>query len=132
MTAEHDSPESKAPAHAAGAFQHQIGDLVTLERLASEHLALAVYFSAPDCNVCKVLKPRLMEALELEFPRVQRAEVDVQGARELAAQLQIFSIPTLIILFDGRESQRWVRNIALGEVRREISRPYQMLFSGEE
>ena len=35
-----------------------------INKIIKENLAVMVYFSAPTCNVCHALKPKLLEALE--------------------------------------------------------------------
>jgi len=88
----------------------------------------AVYFSTPDCNVCKVLKPKFKELLNDEFPKISFAYVNVSDAKELAAQKSVFTVPTIVFFFDGRESLRKSRNINLNELKVELERPYSFLF----
>jgi hypothetical protein len=47
---------------------------------------------------------------------------------EVAAQNRVFAVPTLLVYFDGREYIRKSRNIGIGELEREIERPYSMIF----
>lgn len=94
----------------------------------NQNLAAAVYFSTPNCNVCKVLKPKLIEFLNEEFPKINFAYVDCNIAEELAAQKSIFSVPTILFYFDGKEFIRKSRNINFTELHSEISRPYSMIF----
>jgi thioredoxin 1 len=93
-----------------------------------EHPAAALWFSGEDCQVCHVLFPRVSELLAQEFPQVALARVDCTRSPELAALQGVFSIPTLLLYFDGREVQRLVRNFGLGQVREALERPYRMLF----
>jgi thioredoxin 1 len=101
-----------------------------LQALASAEPALAVYFSAPDCGVCEALYPRLVVCLQ-EFPRVTLARADCAATPELAAQLGVLSIPTLIIYLDGHEAIRKVRHFSLAELAGELSRPYRLLFHAD-
>lgn len=100
-----------------------------LNNFINTNLGVIVYFSTPDCNVCKVLKPKVKEMLKEEFPQIQFAYVDLSSAKELAAQHSIFTVPTLVIYFEGKEFLRKSRNISIEELREEISRPYSFLFS---
>ena len=97
------------------------------QRLAASP-ALLAYFSAPGCNVCVSLQPKIWELLEAEFPRMDKVYVDTSSSRELAAQQQVFAVPTLIGYFDGREFIRKGRSMGLGELRGELVRPYGLLF----
>lgn len=102
-----------------------------LSELLQSHPAVLLHFTSPDCAVCSALKPRLAALLAAEFPRVVLAEIDCVAAPAVAAQLRVFAVPTLLLFLDGRESQRWVRNLHLGELRETLARPYPLLFDDE-
>lgn len=103
-------------------------DLAQITAAVASGAGLAVYFTAPDCGVCKVLRPRLRELIRVEFPRLRWFEVDVAGQREIAGQYQVFAIPTLLVFIDGREVLRRVRHLAPGAVGEELERPYRVFF----
>ncbi|KOH43037.1 thioredoxin family protein [Sunxiuqinia dokdonensis] len=91
--------------------------------------ALLIYFSTDECSVCKVLKPKVGEMLTENFPKIKLFYVNLNQSPELAAQNRIFAVPTLQVLFDGREYIRKSRNFGLDELKNEIERPYQLMFS---
>lgn len=107
----------------------EIQSLEEFNRLKLEEPALLGYFSTDVCNVCKVLKPKVEELVQKEFPQVKLAYVKSDVLPDVAGQHQIFAAPTILVFFDGRETIRKSRNIGLDELRREISRPYSMIFS---
>jgi len=86
------------------------------------------YFSTPACNVCKILKPKLLELLSDKFPKMRFAYINVENAKELAAQNQIFAVPTILFHLDGREFIRKSRNVNLNILSEELDRPYSMMF----
>lgn len=98
------------------------------QEVVQAQAAVLVYFSHEACNVCKVLKPKVVELIENEFPRIQVFYVDTVNSPMIAGQERIFAVPTLIVYFDGREYFRKSRNIGLDELRKDIERPYGMLF----
>ena len=98
-------------------------------KLKDEEPALLAYFSTEACNVCKVLKPKVSELLEKEFPKIKLVYIKSDVLPELAAQNQVFVAPTILIYFEGREYIRKSRNIGISELQREIERPYSMIFS---
>ncbi|MEN8120338.1 MAG: thioredoxin family protein [Bacteroidota bacterium] len=108
-----------------------INTIETLEQynevIEKEDAAL-FYFSHEQCNVCKVLKPKVAEMLTDGFPKVKMYYCDTKKSPELAAQNSIFAVPTILIYFGGRESIRKSRNIGVNELRGHIERPYQMIF----
>lgn len=99
--------------------------------LNNEDAAL-FYFSHEECNVCKVLKPKVHELLESEFPQIKMYYVNTREQAEIAGQQRIFTVPTIVVYFDGREYIRKSRNIGLSELRMELSRPYSMMFLYQE
>ncbi len=74
------------------------------------------YYSTPTCNVCKVLRPKVVELLtnvgEWTFQYI-----DTTQSMELAAQQLIFSVPTIVLYADGDEVQRFSRNVGLSELK---------------
>ncbi|MCL4549689.1 MAG: thioredoxin family protein [Bacteroidetes bacterium] len=93
----------------------------------SSNRAAAVYFSTPDCNVCKVLKPKFIEFLQTEFPLIEFLYVDVSLSKELSAQQNIFAVPTILFFFDGKEFFRKSRIVNFEELREELDRIYKLL-----
>lgn len=87
-----------------------------------------LWFSAPDCGVCDVLRPRVEELMSERFPRIETARIDLARLPEAVAEYQVLTIPTLICFFDGREGKRFSRNFALGEVGAALERVYQICF----
>ncbi len=92
------------------------------------HPGAVLYFSTPECNVCKILKPKLLEILDEEFPELKFAYINCNEAKELAAQNQIFAVPTILFLFDGKETLRKSRNINLLILKEELNRPYELFY----
>lgn len=100
-----------------------------IENIIKENLAVMVYFSAPTCNVCYALKPKLLEAIETNFKEFEIVSVDVLVDQEVAAHFSVFAIPTVLIFLDGREFLRKSRHMSVDEVIREIKRPYEIMVS---
>lgn len=111
-----------------GAMTVMINSLDEIDSFVHEQEAAAIYFAGEDCNVCTVLFPKLEALLQQEFPRIGLARVECGIHSEICAQHRVFSVPTLLLFFDGHESQRYVRNIGIGELRQALQRPYQLLF----
>ena len=97
-------------------------------KLKDEEPVLLAYFSTESCNVCKVLKPKVAELIQSEFPKIKLIYIKSDILPEVAAQNQVFAAPTLIVFFDGKEYIRKSRNIGIGELYHEIERPYSMMF----
>lgn len=105
-----------------------LSDSAELDDFVQSSPICIVYFSAPGCGVCEVLKPKLMHMLEAEFPLIARAEVDCAESRALAAAQSVFSIPSVIVFTQGRESLRMSRSFGLAELAEQLTRPYSVLY----
>lgn len=108
---------------------HEIQSFDEFLKLKNEEPALLAYFSTEICNVCKVLKPKVSELVQNEFPKIKLIYIKSDELPELAAQNQVFAAPTILVFFEGKEYIRKSRNIGIGELQREIERPYSMFFS---
>lgn len=91
--------------------------------------AVLLYFSAPTCNVCHALKPKLLEAIEANFDKFEKVDIDVSQEQECAAHFGVFAIPTVLIFLGGREFLRKSRHMSIDEVIKEIKRPYEIMMS---
>ncbi|MDD2382038.1 MAG: thioredoxin family protein [Mariniphaga sp.] len=107
----------------------QIESLDEFNRLVQETPALLAYFSTDACNVCKVLKPKTGELIRSEFQQIETVYIKIDTLPEVAGQNQIFSVPTILVYFEGRETIRKSRHISLDELRNLIQRPYSIIFS---
>ncbi len=91
--------------------------------------AVLIYFSHAACNVCKVLKPKIKSLLEEDFDQIKMVYVDTVLHPEIPAQMSIFTVPTIVVFLEGKVYFKWSRNISIQQIKRELGRPYQMLFS---
>ncbi|MBZ0178066.1 MAG: thioredoxin family protein [Melioribacteraceae bacterium] len=99
-----------------------------IETLIHTNSAVLLYVSTEECSVCKVLKPKVIEMINENFPRILFLYVDAEDSKEAAAQLSVFSVPTIIVYFEGREYIRKSRTVGLSELQEEIERLYKMMF----
>ena len=100
-----------------------------IEKIIKENPAVMLYFSAPTCNVCHALKPKLLEAIEGNFKEFKIVSIDTSIEQEIAAHYSVFAIPTVLVFLDGREFLRKSRHMSVDEVVREIERPYNIMLS---
>jgi len=94
-----------------------------------ENLAVMVYFSAPTCNVCHALKPKLLDALDANFKDFNIESVDISLTEDIAPFFNVYAIPTVLVFLDGKEFLRKSRHMSVDEVIREIKRPYEIMTS---
>ncbi len=96
--------------------------------ITKSNKAVCFYLSTPECNVCKVLKPKVIEMIESDFSEINFCYVDLNEAKEISGQLSVFSVPTILVYFEGKETIRTSRNMHLEELREQIDRYYKMIF----
>jgi len=106
----------------------EISSKEEFDQLIEEKAAVVAYFSHDNCNVCKVLKPKLSEALSAQFPKVEQAYINIEKIPELAGQHRIFTVPVVLLFLEGKENLRKSRNFGIGEVIDYIERPYSIMF----
>ena len=79
----------------------------TLDEVAGSGVSL-VDFGAAWCGPCKAQGPVIRKVAEKFQGLAEIKEVDIDQHRDLALQLGIQSVPTLILFKDGHEVQRLI------------------------
>lgn len=97
------------------------------DRLKGGAAALA-YFSAETCSACHALKPKVEEMIVEQFPKMKLAHIQSDKLPEIAAKNRVFTAPTVLIFFEGREYIRKSRSFGIVELKQEIDRFYKLLF----
>lgn len=106
--------------------------LQTIQQTLNDHDAVMLYFSAPTCNVCHALKPKLVEAVSAEFPTFVIESIDISETPEISSNFSVFTIPTILIYFQGQEFLRKSRHMSVSEVTESIRRPYNIMLTPSE
>ena len=106
----------------------EIHSLDEFESIKQNSNACMFYFSHKACGVCSVLKPKVEELIQTDFPLLQLYYVDINLSPEIAGQASVFTVPTLAVYFDSKELIRKSRNVGLRELAQAIERPYKLLF----
>ena len=105
-----------------------IYSLDVLKEMTTSERGLLLYFSNDMCSVCKVLKPKVRELLENQFPEMSAGFIDTDKSPLLSGQHRVFTIPTILLYFEGKEHARFSRNISMYQLEEAISKPYQLIF----
>jgi len=103
-----------------------INSVDEIELVVKENLFAFFYISTPDCNVCKTLLPKIEKMLK-KFPEIINRYIDADNIKEVAGYLSVFTVPTMILFIDGKETIRKARNLSIAEMENEIERYYKML-----
>jgi thioredoxin 1 len=73
-----------------------------VQQFLDENSKVIIMFSASWCGPCKTFKPKF-QTISLENPDIVFAYCDVEETNELATELEIQSVPTVVGFFDGIE-----------------------------
>ena len=93
----------------------------------SNHNATLLYIGGEHCSVCHALYPKVEAMLDEDFPLMELVPLEVTKDREKIAQLGVFTNPTVIIYFEGKEFFRKSRTFSIKELHGDIERPYSIL-----
>lgn len=102
--------------------------IMEIEQWIRDTPALLLYVSREGCNVCRELKPKIVKLLSGEFPEMEFRYVDIGSVKAAAGALSVFSVPVILIYFEGKEFFREGRNLGMDQLKEKIARPYAMIF----
>jgi thioredoxin 2 len=91
-------------------------DAAAFDRHARSGLPLLVDFWAAWCGPCQQMAPHFGAAAALLEPRVRLGKVDTEAEPALSARFGIRSIPTLVLVRDGREVARQAGAMGRGQI----------------
>ena len=66
-----------------------------------------VDFYADWCGPCKMLSP-IIEAVANENEEIKVVKINVDNEQDLAIEYQVMSIPTIVVIKNGKETNRTV------------------------
>lgn len=91
-----------------------------LDELLNNIKPVVLYFSTETCHVCHSVLPQLIgliDALPISFVKVK---ADLQP--EICGQLLVFTVPTILVFYEGKEIVRESRFIDFNNIEKMLSR----------
>ena len=98
------------------------------EKIIKENVGVLLYFSRVTCNVGEALEPKVIKLLKENFPKIPFYFVDMDKTPTIPVKHSVFVEPTIIVMFDGKETIRKSRIISIGELSGAIDRIYKLAF----
>jgi len=89
---------------------------VHIDDLKDRRTPLVLYFETPDCGVCHAIFPKLMKILN-EY-EIEVMKIDAVENPEIAGQHLVFTVPTILVLAEGKEMLRESRYIDFAKITR--------------
>jgi len=87
--------------------------------------------STTECSVCKSIKPEIVNLFTAES-EFRFLTVDCEVSSAISGQYLVFSVPTLILFFEGREFTRFSRFIRIADVESAMSHMRSLHESDDE
>ncbi len=89
----------------------------TFERFVTRsHLPVLVDFWAPWCGPCKMMAPAFAQAANALRGEVILAKIDTEAQRHVSSRFAIQSVPSLVLLRQGREIARTAGALPAGQI----------------
>lgn len=107
---------------------HTIKSQKKLDQILRDNLGVLLYFSRLTCNVGEALEPKVKKMLEAKFPKIPFYFVDMDQTPDVAAKYTVFVEPTILVIFDGKETIRKSRIISIPDLENAIKRIYDIAF----
>lgn len=104
------------------------GSLAGLKNVVDDQPAVLAYFSHQNCSVCRVLKPKVSDLIENNFPRIALYYINILEHPEAAAQYSVFAAPTILVFFEGKEYIRESRHVSLAKFYERLEKLYGLYF----
>lgn len=85
------------------------------KEVLEESKTVVIDFYADWCGPCKMLAP-VLEEIAKENINTKFVKINVDDAQELAMEYNIMSIPTLVVMKNGKEVNRMVGLVSKSEL----------------
>ena len=102
-------------------------NLEELKNQISNSDGVLLYFWGDNCGVCETLRPKIKEAFNNNFPKIEQIYLNAKDNLEISSHFGVFSIPTMIVFLDGKEFARESRNVSISQLVNKIERPYNIM-----
>ena len=98
---------------------HHLTHINSIAESIADHRLCLFYIKAPDCGVCNVMLDKVGRMAE-NHPQLHAFYTDIIEEPLIAGRFLVYSGPTVLLLFDGKEMYRTSGFIDVDELERKI------------
>jgi thioredoxin-like negative regulator of GroEL len=109
-------------------MKNELETLEQMDAIIQNETALILYFYNDHCAPCISLRPKVIRMVDEDFPEMKLAFINSETYPELPAKFNVFSNPTILLFFEGKEYRRESKYISIPQLMEEIARPYSLIF----
>lgn len=109
-------------------MNQNIRSTAQLRGLISTHKGILVYFYNDNCPPCLVLRPKIESLMESSFPLMKLVFINAMLYPELPAEFEIFTSPSTIVFFEGKEVVRESKYVSIEAFQEKIARYYEIVY----
>lgn len=103
-------------------------DINVIKNIVAEKTAIVLYFYNDNCAPCKILRPKVQDLIESDFPAMEFYLINTEQYPDVAAESGVFASPTILVFFEGKEYIRESKNVSISELHIKIARYYNLIF----
>ena len=85
--------------------------LSDIQSIIANRSAVMLYFYNDVCTPCKILRPKVRDMVEVNFPKIDFRVIYAEQFPAISAQFGVFASPTILVFFEGKEYIRVSKNI---------------------
>ena len=106
----------------------ELTKLEDVKDLIASQESVILYFYSDKCAPCVSLRPKVINLVEQNFPKIQTVFVNSEHHTDIPAHYGIFANPGILLFIEGREYLRKSKYISESELRQDVGRLYAMAF----
>lgn len=99
-----------------------------LQDITKNKKGIVIYFYNTSCSSCEVLRPKVRAMVDRAFPGLEFKEINAPDHPKITAEASVYSSPSIVVFFEGKETLRESRYISVSQLEEKIERYYNMLF----
>jgi len=99
-----------------------------LREKVNQSTGIVLYFKNDMCSPCLAIRTKVEELITKKFPKMDYVMVDTVTDPLLSNEFSVFSNPTILTFFEGKEYIRKSKYISIDGLSDEIERLYKMVY----